>query len=117
MTMTTPCPACHGAHVLSVADHYAAQVRLREADPAEAAPFAPPLGRAVWPGTFAIFLFFMAALGPGFVASGRALTTCLGFLLPGFLAVWYWGRARRADQARLAQYLKGRYCPDCRLRF
>jgi len=100
-----------------VAEHYAAQVRLRDADPAEAAPYAPPLARALWPGCLALFLFFMAALGPGFVPASRWLATCLGFALPGFLALWFWARARRADRARQEAYLKGRYCPDCRRRF
>lgn len=115
--MTDPCPACRGTRVLPVADHYAAQVRRRDADPAEAAPYAPPLARALWPGTCALFLFFMAALGPGFVGPDRALTTGLGFALPGFLALWFWARARKADRARQAEYLKGRYCPDCGRRF
>ena len=115
--MATPCPACHGTRVLSVADHYAAQVRRSEADPAEAAPFAPPLARALWPGTLSIFLFFMAALSPGFADPSRALTISLSFALPGVLALVFWVRARKADRARMAGYLKERYCPDCHQRF
>ena len=115
--MKPPCPACRGTRVLSVADHYAAQVRLPGADPAETAPFAPPLARALWPGTFSIFLFFLAALSPGFADPSRALTIVLSFALPGILCLVFWSRARKTDRARQEAYRTALYCPDCHHRF
>ena len=115
--MPIPCPACHGTRVQPVADHYATQVRLPDADPAATAPFAPPLARALWPGTFSIFLFFMAALSPGFADPSRALTISLSFALPGILALVAWVRTRKTDRVRMAAYMKSLYCPDCHHRF
>ena len=111
--MTIPCPACSGTRTLPLAEHYAALVRQPEGDPGAAAPFAPPLARAVWPGTLALTLFFLAALTPGFVAPERALGTGLGFAFLGVLAVAGWRRARTSDRLRLEAYRQARACPDC----
>ncbi len=111
--MATACPACSGTRTLPLADHYAALVRLPEADPGAAAPFAPPLARALWPGTLALTLFFLAALTPGFVAPARALATGLGFACLGVLALVAWRRASRTDRLRQAAYRESCACLDC----
>ena len=115
--MTTTCPSCSGAHVLSVAEHYAAQVRQTGADPAAMAPFAPPLSRSLWSGTLCIFLFFMAVLSPGFAESEWALTVSTCFAIPGAATLVLWLRTRKTDRRRMDAYLRGRYCPDCGHRF
>jgi hypothetical protein len=115
--MPNSCPACHGGRVLPVADHYATQVRRPDADPGEAALFAPPLNRALWPGSATIFFFFMAVLGPGFVGPARAVQTGLCFAVPGIVTLALWRRTRGTDRARMEAYRKGRYCPDCGHRF
>jgi len=115
--MAPTCPTCAGTRVIPVADHYATEVRRPEADPAEAAPFAPPLTRALWPGVAALFCFFMALLSPGFVGPERGLTVGLAFALPGVAAIFFWLRARRTDRLRQAAYRAESYCPDCRHRF
>jgi len=111
--VATPCPFCSGTRTLAVADHYVALVSRAEADPAAAAPFAPPLARSVWSGTLALTLFFLAALTPGFVAPERALATGLGFGVLGALALAAWRRARRSDRRRLEAYRQSRVCLDC----
>jgi hypothetical protein len=96
-----------------VADHYATQVRLPETDPETIAPLAPPLRRSILPGTLCITLFWMAALGPGFVPPQRALMVGLSFGLAGLASLAAWIRARKADRVRMAGYLAERLCLDC----
>jgi hypothetical protein len=116
--MTMPiCPACQGSNTAPVADHYETQVRLPEADPQALAPFAPPLRRSILSGTLCITLFWMAALSPGFVDAKRAVMVCSTFGFFGVLALLAWLRARKGDRGRMAAYLKGRICLDCRQRF
>jgi hypothetical protein len=116
--MTMPsCPACQGSNTLPVAEHYETQVRLPEADPQLLAPLAPPLRRSIFSGTLCITLLWMAALSPGFVPATRGLMVALTFGCFGFVALLVWIRARKADRARMAAYLKARVCLSCGLRF
>lgn len=109
---SSPCPHCQGRSV-SLAEHYAAQVRLPETDPESIAAFAPPLRRSILPGTLCVTLFWMAVLGPGFVPAERALSVGLAFGLAGAVALWAWVRARKGDKARMADYTAARLCLDC----
>jgi hypothetical protein len=108
------CPSCGGTRVVAVAEHYAAQVRLPEADPGALAPLAPPLRRSIFHGTACITAFFLAALAPGFVPAERAAYALIPFLLLGSLTFVTWIRARRTDRAAMAAYQKRRICEDCR---
>jgi hypothetical protein len=108
------CPSCGGAHVVPVAEHYAAQVRIPEADPGALAPLAPPLRRSIFHGTACITFFFLAALSPGFVIPDRALPVLSTFLALGAVTFLTWIRARRTDRAAMADYQKRRICEDCR---
>ncbi|GEM_PF-4778935 len=107
------CPSCGGNHVVAVAEHYAAQVRIPEADPEALASLAPPLRRSTFHGTACITLFFLAALSPGFVAAERALPVLWTFLALGAVTLLTWIRARRTDRAAMGAYQRRRICRDC----
>ncbi|NTV72639.1 MAG: hypothetical protein HGA66_00320 [Holophaga sp.] len=108
------CPSCGGTRVTAVAEHYAAQVRIPEADPEALAPLAPPLRRSIFHGTACITCFFLAALIPGFVKPDRALPILSTFLALGAVTFLTWTRSRRTDRAAMAAYQKRRICEDCR---
>ncbi|WP_306597900.1 hypothetical protein [Geothrix sp. 21YS21S-2] len=108
------CPSCGGTRVVAVAEHYAAQVRIPEADPEVLAPLAPPLRRSIFHGTACITFFFLAALSPGFVKPDRALPVLSTFLALGAVTFLTWTRSRRTDRAAMAAYQKRRICEDCR---
>jgi len=111
--MTAPCPACGAVRLLSVADHYAIEVRRPDADPEALAPLAPPLRVSILPGTACITLFFLSVLAPGFVPSGRELVVFLSFFVLGSASFLFWLRTRRTDRAAMAAYQKRQVCPDC----
>lgn len=111
--MPATCPSCGGTNVVAVAEHYAAQVRIPEADAGTLAPLAPPLRRSIFHGTACITLFFLAALSPGFVPADRALSMLLAFLVLGSVSFLLWVRTRKTDRAAMATYQKRRICEDC----
>ncbi|BDU71188.1 hypothetical protein [Mesoterricola silvestris] len=108
------CPSCGGSHVVAVAEHYAAQVRIPESDPEALAALAPPLRRSIFHGTASITLFFLAFLSPGFVPPQRAYPVLATFLALGAVTFLTWIRARRTDRAAMAAYQGRRMCEDCR---
>ena len=111
--MTLACPACGGSRTLSVADHYNTQVRLPEADLEALADLAPPLRRAIWPGTLCVTLFFLSVLAPGFVPPTRALLVFLTFVILGSVSFTAWLAARKTDRKAMTAYQKRRICLDC----
>ena len=111
------CPACHSLQTVLVSEHYETQVRLPEADPQGAAPFAPPLRRSILSGTLCITLLWMGILSPGFVDPKRAFTVALTFGLAALAALVAWLRARKSDNRRLAAYRASRACLNCGHRF
>ena len=111
------CPACQSPLTVPVAEHYQAQVRLSSADPEAVAPFAPPLRRAILPGTLCITAFWMAILSPGFTEGRHAVYACATFAALGLACLVYWLRARRADRVRLAAYGADWLCQACGHRF
>jgi hypothetical protein len=111
------CPACQSPLTVSVAEHYQTRIRLPEADPEALAPLAPPLRRAVLPGTLCITAYWMAILSPGFAEGRHAVYASLTFFLLGSAALAYWLRARRTDRIRQATYQAARLCLGCGTRF
>ena len=111
------CPACQSPLTLPVAEHYRTQVRLPETDPEALAPFAPPLRRAVLPGTLCITAFWMAILSPGFTEGRHAVYASVSFAALGLVSLGYWLRARRGDRARGEAYEADLLCQTCGHRF